>query len=152
MTDAQQKTAQQLAEERRPHKMVHIDELEWRKIRWPGEWGKVAFHPREEDPTEPIAGITKFEPGGHFPDHAHDFAQFWYVLEGQCTVNGEKVTAGTFVFHPDPHVEREMHTEEGVTILFCQYPGPNTGQRPIYNDRFDLDRERRDLSDEPTTI
>lgn len=151
MNKVSEKSATELAQERRPHKIVHADELEWKKIRWPGEWGKVAFHPRPDDPAEPLAGITRFEPGGWFPDHAHDFAQFWYVLEGECTVNGETVRAGSFVFHPDPHVEREMHTEKGVTILFCQYPGPTTGSAPIYKDRFDLE-ERREVSDEPTTI
>lgn len=151
MTENAQKTATQLAEERAPHKVVHEDDLQWKKVRWPGEWGKIAFHPRDEDPTEPLAGITKFEPGGWFPDHAHDFAQFWYILEGECTVNGQKLRAGSFVFHPDPHVEREMHTEHGVTIVFCQYPGPNTGGRAIYTDRFDIE-ERREVSEEPTTI
>ena len=151
MTNTEEKTATELAQQRQPHKVVHVDDLEWKKIRWPGEWGKVAFHPREEDPTEPLAGITRFEAGGWFPDHAHDFAQFWYIMEGECTVNGEKVTAGSFVFHPDPHVERELKTETGVTIVFCQYPGPNTAARPIYKDRFDLD-ERRDVGEESTTV
>ena len=151
MADAQQKTAaQKLIEQRQPHKIVHVDDLEWKKVRWPEEWGKIAFHPSEEDPNEPLAGITRYDPGGWFPDHGHDFAQFWYILEGECTVNGEKVGTGSFVFHPDPHVERELRTETGVTIVFCQYPGPTTGARPIYEDRFDID-ERRDWSEEPTT-
>jgi quercetin dioxygenase-like cupin family protein len=146
------RTAKDLADERAPHRAVHVESLQWMKIRWPGEWGKIAFHPRPEDPTEPIVGITKFEPGGGFPDHAHEFAQIWYIMEGECTVNGERIGPGTFVYHPDPHVEREMTTENGVTILFCQYPGPNTGARPIYHDRFDLQRERRNVEEEPTTF
>jgi len=144
-------TVEALIAERQPHRIVHADDLEWKKIRWPGEWGKIAFHPRPEDPTEPLFGITKFEPGGSFPDHAHEFSQIWYILEGECTVGGETVGPGTFVYHPDPHVERELKTENGVTILFCQYPGANTGERPIYHDRFDL-AERRDVDDEPTTF
>ena len=154
MAKAQTKEAapsvEALIAERAPHQIVHVDDLEWKKIRWPGEWGKIAFHPRSEDPTEPLFGITKFEPGGSFPDHAHEFAQIWYILEGECTVGGEAVGPGTFVYHPDPHVERALETENGVTILFCQYPGPNTGERPIYHDRFDLD-SRKDVEDEPTT-
>ncbi|MFO0987724.1 MAG: cupin domain-containing protein [Alphaproteobacteria bacterium] len=146
------KTAKDLIEERAPHRVVHVDQLEWKKIRWPGEWGKVAFHPRPDNPTEPIVGVTRFEPGGGFPDHAHDFAQVWYILEGDCIVDGQRLGPGTIVFHPDPHVEREMRTENGVTIFFCQYPGPTTGGRPIYHDRFDLDRERRDVAEEPTTV
>ena len=38
-----------------------------------------------------------------------------------------------------------------MTIVFFQYPGPNTGGRPIYRDRFDID-ERRGMEDEPTTF
>ncbi len=147
---AQEKRVAKLIEQREPHRVVHEDDLEWRKIRWPGEWGKIAFHPTEDDPTTPLFGVTKFEPGGWFPDHAHEFAQIWYVLEGECTVNGETCRAGSFVYHPDPHVERELKTENGVSIVFCQYPGPNTGERPIYHDRFDID-ERKDVDVEPTT-
>ena len=143
-----EKKVKTLISERQQHRVVHEDDLEWQRIRWPGEWGKVAFHPREGDPTEPIFGITRFDPGGHFPDHAHEFAQVWYILEGKCTVAGETIETGSFVFHPDPHVERELHTEQGVTLLFCQYPGPNTGGRPIYDERFDL-AERQDEVDEP---
>jgi hypothetical protein len=146
------KTAKDLIAERARHRAVHVDQLEWKKIRWPGEWGKIAFHPSDENPTEPLFGITKFEPGGGFPDHAHDFAQIWYILEGDCSIDGESYGPGTFVYHPDPHVEREMKTPKGVTILFCQYPGPNTRAAPIYRDRFDLDRERRDITQEPTIV
>jgi len=137
--------------ERRRHRVVHEDDLEWQRIRWPGEWGKVAFHPREDDPTEPIFGITRFDPGGHFPDHAHDFAQVWYILKGSCTVAGETIATGSFIYHPDPHVERELYTEDGVTILFCQHPGANTGGRPIYDKRFDINQRQNKLK-EPITF
>lgn len=151
MAEDREAQVTRLIGERAPHRAVHVDELEWKRIRWPGEWGKIAFHPSEADPTEPLFGVTRFEPGGHFPDHAHDFAQVWYITEGECTVDGETLGAGTFVFHPDPHVERRLHTDNGVTIVFCQYPGPNTGGRPIYSDRFDIE-ERREVEEEPTTF
>ena len=56
-----EKKVKTLISERQQHRVVHEDDLEWQRIRWPGEWGKVAFHPREGDPTEPIFGITRFE-------------------------------------------------------------------------------------------
>ena len=40
------------------------------------------------------------------------------------------------IFHPDPHFEGEFSTETGGEILLVQYPGPTTGGRPIYDDRF----------------
>ena len=151
MSERQRKHIEQLIEEREPARAVHADDLQWKKIRWPGEWGKIAFHPSEESPTAPLCGITYFEPGGHFPTHAHDFAQVWYVIEGECEFAGKTHGPGTMVYHPDPHVELELRTEKGVTMFFAQYPGPNTGARPIYADRFDLE-ERRDVADEPTLV
>ena len=47
----------------------HRDELEWETIRWPGETGKMMFHPRPERPTEPNAGILRLAPGAHHPVH-----------------------------------------------------------------------------------
>ena len=40
-------------------------------------------------------------------------------------------------YHADPHVEQEMHTENGCVMPFVQYPGPRTGARPIFERRFD---------------
>jgi hypothetical protein len=53
------------------------------------------------------------------------------------------------IFHPDPHYEDEFRTQTGGEILIVQYPGPTTGGRPIYDDRFNL-RERRPLAAERT--
>ncbi len=60
-------TVAALIAERAPHRVVHADDLDWKRIRWPGEWGKVAFHPTDDDPTVPLFGVTRFEPGGLFP-------------------------------------------------------------------------------------
>jgi len=51
------------------------------------------------------------------------------------------------IFHPDPHHEDEFHTETGGEILIVQYPGPTTGGRPIYDDRFNV-KERQPVSAE----
>ncbi len=48
-----------------PMEVRHRDEVEWETIRWPGETGKMLFHPRPERPTEPNAGILRLEPGAH---------------------------------------------------------------------------------------
>jgi hypothetical protein len=127
----------------------HIDDIEWETIRWPGETGKMLFHPRPERPTEPNAGILRLAPGAHHPVHNHDFAQVWYVLEGTFTIGGR--TCGTMIFHPDPHFEDEFKTDTGGQILIVQYPGPNTGGRPIYDDRFNL-KQRRSIEEERTDL
>src|SRR5262249_57612547 len=100
-----------------------------------------------ERPTEPNAGILRLEPGAHHPLHYHDFAQVWYILEGTFRIGGHEYGPGTMIFHPDPHFEHEFHTETGGEILIVQYPGPSTGGRPIYEDRFNL-KERRPVASE----
>ncbi|HVQ04041.1 MAG TPA: cupin domain-containing protein [Burkholderiaceae bacterium] len=134
-----------------PMEVRHIDDIEWETIRWPGETGKMLFHPRPERPTEPNAGILRLEPGAHHPLHNHDFAQVWYVLEGRFTIGGRDCGPGTMIFHPDPHFEDEFRTDTGGQILIVQYPGPSTGGRPIYDDRFNL-QQRRAIAEERTDL
>lgn len=97
---------------------------------------QMVFHPTAQHPNEPNAGILTYLPGAGFPLHKHDFAQVWYVLEGECRFGEDVLKAGDMVYLEDPHVEPEMHTEVGCRILFVQYPGPSTGARPIYAGRF----------------
>ena len=134
-----------------PPTVRHIDEIEWETIRWPGETGKMLFHPRPENPTEPNAGLLRFEKGAHHPWHRHDFAQIWYVLDGEFKVGGKTPGPGTMFFHGDPHCEEELLTETGGLMLIVQYPGPTTGGRPIYDKRFNMEK-RRDVSQERVDV
>ncbi|MEP7208587.1 MAG: cupin domain-containing protein [Casimicrobiaceae bacterium] len=132
-----------------PPEYMHRDECEWETIRWPGQTGKMLFHPRAERPTEPNAGIVRYEPGSHHPVHCHDFAQVWYVLEGEFRIGANAYGPGTMIFYPDPHFEEELVTETGGEMLFVQYPGPSTGGRPIYEGRFNMNA-RKSVADERT--
>ena len=125
--------------------------MDWETLRFPGQHSKMLFHPRDARPTEPNAGFVRYEPGSHHPLHRHDFAQLWYILEGEFTIGELTHGPGTMIFHPDPHFEEALSTETGGTMLFVQYPGPSTGARPIYEDRFNL-AERRPLSEESLDI
>jgi quercetin dioxygenase-like cupin family protein len=125
-----------------PMEAVHVDERAWETLRWTGQWSKMLFHPRPERPTEPNAGLVRYEPGAHHPLHKHDFAQVWYILEGQFRIGAQTYGPGTMLFYPDPHVEEPLVTESGGLMLFVQYPGPTTGGRPIYDGRFNV-KERR---------
>ena len=130
-----------------PCEAVHLDEREWETIRWPGETGKMLFHPRPERPTEPNAGFVRYEPGAHHPMHRHDFAQVWYILEGTFTIGGKIYGPGTMIYHADPHYEEKLSTETGGVMLFVQYQGPTTGGRPIYDGRFNV-AARKPVSEE----
>jgi hypothetical protein len=126
----------------KPYQVRHLDEIDWETIRWPGETGKMLFHPRPEDPTQPNAGILRLEPGAYHPEHYHGFAQVWLVLKGEFSIDGRLCTPGTMLYHPDPHFEGEFRTETGGEIMIVQYPGPTTAERPIYAGRFDMEKRK----------
>lgn len=125
----------------------HPDDMAWETLRFPGQHSKMVFHPHPGRPTEPNAGLVRYEPGASHPRHRHDFAQIWYILEGDFTIGGRNYGRGTMVFHPDPHVEEELTTASGGVILYVQYQGPTTGEPPIYQDRFNV-KARKPASEE----
>ena len=109
--------------------------------------GKMLLHPNPDRPTEPNAGLVRYDPGSHHPLHRHDFAQVWYILEGEFEIGGKTYKPGTMIFHPDPHYEDELSTKSGGLMLFVQYQGPSTGGRPIYDERFNMTK-RKAVEDE----
>ena len=120
-----------------PPEFKHANDMEWEMGRF-GNVTKFLFHPRPERPTEPNAGFLKYAPGASFPLHRHEFAQVWYIIEGEFSFGGQLFGPGTIAYMPDPHVEYEMQTVTGGTIFFVQYPGPTTEARPIYEGRMNL--------------
>ena len=130
-----------------PMEATHIDDREWEIIRWPGQMGKMLLHPNPDRPTEPNAGLVRYDPGSHHPLHRHDFAQVWYILEGEFEIGGKTYKPGTMIFHPDPHYEDELSTKSGGLMLFVQYQGPSTGGRPVYDERFNMTK-RKAVEDE----
>ena len=79
----------------------HAADMEWEMGRF-GNVTKFLFHPRPERPTEPNAGFLKYTPGASFPLHRHDFAQIWYIIEGEFTFAGKLYGPGTIAYMPDP--------------------------------------------------
>ena len=72
---------------------------------------RMVFHPTPERPNTPNAGLVTYEPGAGFPLHKHEFAQLWYVADGECRFGERTLRAGDMVYMEDPHFEHEMHTE-----------------------------------------
>jgi quercetin dioxygenase-like cupin family protein len=75
----------------------HIDDMDWEMGRFNNKT-KFLFHTRPERPTEPNAGLLRYEPGAGFPLHKHDFAQVWYILEGEFICGGKTYGPGTIVY------------------------------------------------------
>jgi hypothetical protein len=88
----------------------HVDDMEWEMGRLKNRT-KFLFHPRADRPTEPNAGLIRYEPGASYPLHRHEFAQVGYVLEGELCCGGTTYGPGTFVYMPDPHFEDDDHEE-----------------------------------------
>jgi hypothetical protein len=134
-----------------PAEFRHIDDMPWETLRFPGQHSKMLFHPRPERPSEPNAGFVRYEPGAHHPLHRHDFAQVWYVLEGRFRMGTRECGPGSMIWHADPHYEEELSTETGGVMLIVQYPGPTTGGRPIYDERFNMEK-RKTVAEERTDV
>jgi len=117
----------------------HLDDMDWEMNRF-GSLCKFPFHPSPDDPTQPNAGVLRYEAGEGFVTHRHDFAQVWYVIEGEFKYGDQTLRAGHIVYHADPHREYELSTETGCTILFLQYQGPTTGEAPLYEGRMNLEK------------
>jgi hypothetical protein len=120
----------------------HPEEMSWEMGRF-GNRTKFLFHPTAERPAVPNIGFLHYEAGVGFPLHKHDFAQVWYIIDGEFRMGTKEYGPGTVVFMEDPHFEDEMRTETGGTVLFVQYPGPTTGARPIYEGRMNLKKAQR---------
>ena len=73
-------------------------ERDWENLRFDKFHSKMLFHPRPERPTEPNAGLVRFEPGAGYPMHRHEFAQVWYILEGEFIIGGQKYGQGRWSF------------------------------------------------------
>lgn len=130
-----------LPEYRRP------EDMDWEMGRFKNKT-KFLFHTRQERPTEPNAGFLHYEPGAGFRLHKHDFAQVWYVIDGEFDMGGKRFGPGTVVFHPDPHIEEALSTETGGTLFFVQYQGPTTGARPVYEGRMNIKGPLPDIADQ----
>ena len=48
--------------------------------------------------TAPNTGTIHYPAGTGFPRHSHDFAQVWYVLEGECRFGDRTLTEGDMVY------------------------------------------------------
>ena len=76
----------------------HPDEMPWDMGRFKNAT-KFLFHPTAERPNTPNAGFLRYEPGAGFPFHKHDFAQIWYIIEGEFQMGSRTYAPGTIVCH-----------------------------------------------------
>lgn len=61
--------------------------------------------------------LLKFEPGATYPYHHHPGGEEVFVLEGDATIAGEKLTAGDYLYTP-PGFKHAVTSEKGCVLLF----------------------------------
>ncbi len=61
--------------------------------------------------------LLKFEPGAHYPYHNHPAGEELFVLEGEVTIEGAKLTAGDYLYTP-PGFKHAVDSEQGGTLFF----------------------------------
>ena len=98
-----------------PAEYVHRDEREWETIRWPGQTGKMLFHPRPERPTDQCRN-RRYEAGRTSPVAHHEFAQFWYNTSANSG-SAATLCAGTMVL-PGPSHRIAFRPQQEVNA-FC---------------------------------
>ena len=105
-----------------PYEIRHLDEVEWETIRWPGETGKMLFHPRPERPTEPNAGVLRLDILRH-ADAGRDQNRIGSVLLGQRIVARYQPQLGLVAHGLLDRVSLIDHAEQCL-IGHAGLPGP----------------------------
>tara|TARA_B100000459_G_scaffold134262_1_gene89834 strand:+ start:73 stop:276 length:204 start_codon:yes stop_codon:yes gene_type:complete len=54
----------------------HLNDMDWEMNRF-GSLRKFSFHPSADKPTQPNAGVLRYDAGKVLVTHRHDFAQVW---------------------------------------------------------------------------
>jgi hypothetical protein len=124
-----------------PPEFKHAEDMEWEMGRF-GNVTKFLFHPRPERPTEPNAGFLKYAPGASFPLHRHDFAQVWYIIEGEFTFAGKALRPWHDRLYGRPAFRARNAYGDGRNDLLRAIPRSD--------DRRPADLRRPDLKDAPT--
>lgn len=92
---------------------LHADEGEWQEI-GPGLTAKTLFvdHLRGT-----ITSLMKMAPGGALPPHRHLGNEQFYILEGDCSVQGAQLGPGDFHRAAAGTVHESTSTVGGTTFL-----------------------------------
>ena len=103
---------------------VRVDELEWKKTRFPGCEAKTLLFDRD---TGLVTALMRFAPGAVLPDHEHVKIEQTYVLEGILVDRegpdaGLAVGKGDFVWRPAGSRHSAWCPEGGLMLAIFQVP------------------------------
>lgn len=60
--------------------------------------------------------LLRFERGARYPYHNHPAGEEIFVMEGTATIEGEKLSAGDYLYTP-PGFKHSVTTETGCTLM-----------------------------------
>lgn len=80
-----------------------------------GVFVKVLYYD-ESSKRAPVI-LLKFEAGAKYPYHNHPGGEHVFVLEGDAIFEGEKLSAGDYLFTP-PGFKHEVTSENGGVLFF----------------------------------
>jgi quercetin dioxygenase-like cupin family protein len=66
--------------------------------------------------------LVKIPPGGELPLHSHRGVVQKFVIEGECTIDGSKMTAGAYALLPAHSDVPPVRSREGATMLLIYDP------------------------------
>jgi len=93
--------------------VVHSATASWTASAVPGVSVKVL---RRNKATGESTSLVRFDPGTRFPAHNHPAGEEIFVLEGDFTVGGHRMTAGDYLYTP-PDGKHAASTEGGCLVL-----------------------------------
>ncbi|HPH47071.1 MAG TPA: cupin domain-containing protein [Chryseolinea sp.] len=61
--------------------------------------------------------LLKFEAGAYYPYHNHPAGEELFVIEGDVTIEGERLSVGDYLYTP-PNFKHSVKSENGCIVLF----------------------------------
>ena len=100
----------------------HTPDMEWRPLDEAGidTSGIFVKALRYTEDGRPPSILLKFDPGAKYPYHNHPSGEELFVMEGSCTVEGAKLSAGDYLYTP-PGLKHSVQSDLGCT-LFLMIP------------------------------
>jgi quercetin dioxygenase-like cupin family protein len=100
--------------------ITRSNQLDWTALKEEGVNTKGIFvkllQYDESSKRAPVI-LLKFEAGAKYPYHNHPAGEHVFVLEGDAIFEGEKLSAGDYLYTP-PNFKHEVTTESGCVLFF----------------------------------
>lgn len=96
-----------------PFVSIRANEGEWKNV-----WNGVKMKLLHVDDSSGLAtSIVRMMPGTRLPQHRHEGVEQFYILEGDCTVDGERLGPGDYHRAEAGSIHSSTSTEHGTMFL-----------------------------------